>query len=146
MAENAVWVSASPAACWAIVADPRSYAFWVVGSDGVHDVEGEWPSVGATFHHSQGSAPLRLRDTTSVLESAPVRLLRLEVRARPLFVGIVTLTFTPHDNGTTIRMGEEATGGLAGIPPSFTTDPLIRLRNAESVRRLAAMAWAREHV
>lgn len=146
MAENTVWVSASPAACWDVVADPRSYAFWVVGSDGVHDVDGDWPSVGATFHHSQGSAPLRLRDTTSVLESAAPRLLRLEVRARPLFVGIVTLTFTAQDGGTTIRMGEEPTGGLVGVPPSFTTDPFIRLRNAESVRRLAAMAWTHEHV
>lgn len=146
MAENTIWVPASPAACWAVVADPRSYAFWVVGSDRVHGVEGDWPSVGATFHHAQGSAPLRLNDTTTVIACEPPRLLRLEVRARPVFVGIVTLTFTPKDDGTTISLGERAVGGLVGIPPAFTTDPFIRLRNAESVRRLSAMAWARQHV
>ncbi len=146
MAENEAWVPASQTTCWDVVADPRSYAFWVIGADDIEGVEGDWPSPGATFHHAQGSAPLRLHDTTTVLEAVPPRLLRLEVRARPLFVGVVTLTFTPHDGGTIIRIGEEATGGLAGIPPSFATDPFIRLRNTESVRRLAAMAWASGHV
>lgn len=143
MAENTVWVPASPEDCWSIVADARGYAFWVIGADDVEHFDGDWPDQGATFHHAQGAKPVRLHDTTSVLACDPPRRLELEVRARPLFVGIVTLTFTPRDGGTDITINERATGGLAGLIPDVAASPLIAMRNAESVRRLAAMAWAR---
>lgn len=143
MAENALWIPVTPADAWSIVADPRSYAFWVVGADGIEDFDGDWPAVGATFHHAQGAKPVRLHDTSTVLASERPTRLRLEVRARPLFVGVVTLTFTAADGGTRVSIEERATGGAAGLLPQFATSPLIGLRNSDSVRRLAAMIWAR---
>lgn len=143
MAENTVWVAARPEDCWSIAADARGYAFWVVGADDVERFDGDWPEEGATFHHAQGAKPVRLHDTTSVLESDPPRRLQLEVRARPLFVGVVTLTFAPRDGGTDITITERATGGLAGLVPEVLVSPFIAMRNADSVRRLAAMVWAR---
>ncbi len=143
MAENSMWVPATPQDAWSIVADPRGYAYWVIGADGIESFDGDWPTVGATFHHAQGVKPVRLHDTSSVLISEPPSRLQLEVRARPFFVGIVTLTFTASDGGTRVSIDEKATGGLAGMLPQFATSPLIGLRNTESVRRLGAMIWAR---
>lgn len=143
MAENTMWVPATPKDAWDIVADPRGYAFWVIGADGIEGFDGDWPAVGATFHHAQGVKPVRLHDTSTVLISEPPTRLQLEVRARPLFVGIVTLTFTAADGGTRVSIDERAAGGAAGMLPQFATSPLIGIRNAESVRRLGAMIWAR---
>ncbi|MGK2939941.1 MAG: SRPBCC family protein [Solirubrobacteraceae bacterium] len=143
MAENSAWVPTIPHDAWSIVADARGYAFWVIGADDIEGFDGDWPEVGATFRHAQGVKPLRLHDTTSVVAADPPHRLQLEVRARPLFIGIVTLTFTPADGGTVISIDERATGGVTGALPGFATAPLIQMRNAESVRRLAAMAWAR---
>jgi uncharacterized protein YndB with AHSA1/START domain len=143
MAPVRKWVPASVDDVWAILADPRSYAFWVVGSHDVGAVEGAWPQVGATFHHTQGHGPLKLSDTTTVIESQPPHRLLLEARIRPFLTGPVELTLAADGEGTCITIDERARGGLGGIVPDVITSPLIAVRNAEALRRLAAMAWAR---
>jgi uncharacterized protein YndB with AHSA1/START domain len=143
MATVSKWVAAGIDDVWAILADPRAYAFWVVGSRDIRAVEGDWPAVGSTFHHTQGHGPVKLRDTTTVIEcDAPHRLL-LEVRIRPLLVGPVELTMERDGDGTCVTITERAEGGLGGLAPHFATAPFIALRNADALRRLAGMAWAR---
>lgn len=137
------WVPVAPDEVWAILAEPSSYAFWVVGSHSVDAVEGDWPQPGATFHHTQGHGPLKLSDTTTVVEAEPGRRLLLDVRARPLVAGPVELILEPSNGGTCIRMFEKAERGLARWVPHLLTDPMLGLRNADALRRLAAMAWAR---
>lgn len=143
MATITKWVEAPIDDVWAVIADARSYAQWVVGSHDIRKVDGTWPQVGSTFHHTQGHGPVKLRDTTTVLESEPPHRLLLEVRIRPFLTGPVEITLAVDGTGTCISITERAEGGLAGLVPHMITGPLIGLRNAEALRRLAAMAWAR---
>lgn len=143
MAPIRKWIPAPVDDVWAILADPRSYAQWVVGSHHIRGVDGDWPQVGATFHHTQGHGPVKLSDTTTVVECDPPHRLLLEVRIRPFLTGPVDLRLEANGGGTLITIDERARGGLAGALPQFTTSPLIAIRNTEALRRLSAMAWAR---
>lgn len=144
MAPVRKFIPTSPEHVWAILADPRGYAFWVVGSHDVPEFDGRWPAVGATFRHVQGHGPLKLSDTTTVLEVEPQRRLLLEVRIRPLLSGPVELVLEADGDGTCLTLDERAEGWLGGAIPHALTSPLIAVRNAEALRRLAAMAWARQ--
>lgn len=140
MATNHTYIAAPPEAVWGVLSDPGSYAHWVVGSSRTRRVEGRWPNKGSVFHHTQGIGPLGLRDSTAVIEARRPRRLVLEVRIRPLTVGRVELTLEPHGRGTWISMVEHMFGGLVGGPAGFLSDPLIFVRNRESLRRLRRMA------
>jgi uncharacterized protein YndB with AHSA1/START domain len=146
MATVTKWIAAPVEDVWAILADPAGYAFWVVGSHDVRYVDGVWPEVGATFHHTQGHGPVKIKDTTTVVEIEPRRRLLLEVRIRPFLTGPVELTLEPSDGGTSLSIEERAEGGFGGLVPNLFTSPLIAMRNAEALRRLAGMAWARAAV
>lgn len=146
MAPVKKWVPAEVEDVWAVLADPRGYAFWVVGSHDITDVEGDWPQPGATFRHVQGHGPLKWSDTTTVVESDPPHHLLLEVRIRPFLTGPVDLRLEADGDGTCITIDERAEGGIAGLVPHAVTSPLIALRNADGLRRLAAMAWTRRQM
>jgi len=60
----------------------------------------------------------------------------LEARARPLVVAHVSVTLEPEDGGTRVVLEEWPTGGLAAAVPRLVTDAVIRVRNAESIRRI----------
>ncbi|MEH3054655.1 MAG: SRPBCC family protein [Patulibacter minatonensis] len=137
------WVPTDPEDVWAILADSRSYAFWVVGSTDTERIEGDWPHPGSTFRHIQGHGPIKLSDTTTVVECEPPHRLLLEIRIRPFLTGPVELTLEPDGEGTCITIDERAEGWVGGVIPHFVTSPLIAIRNAEALRRLASMAWAR---
>ncbi|MDQ8046784.1 MAG: SRPBCC family protein [Patulibacter sp.] len=143
MATVTKWIPASVEDVWAILADPRGYAFWVVGSHTIRSVDGHWPGVGSTFHHTQGHGPIKVNDTTTVIEADPPHRLLLEVRIRPFLTGPVELQLRPDGEGTCVTITERAKGGVAGLAPHFLTAPFIALRNADALRRLSAMAWAR---
>ncbi|MCU0314322.1 MAG: SRPBCC family protein [Solirubrobacteraceae bacterium] len=145
MAETTRWVAAPPETAFSLVADPASYALWVVGAAATAPLDERWPAPGARFAHRQGTRALVVEDTTTVTAVRAPRMLRLLVHARPWFVGDVELRFEPEQGGTRITLRERRVGGLARFVPQTLLDPLLRLRNAESVRRLAAMAWARHH-
>ena len=140
MARNEIFVDRAPEAVFDVLADPFSYEHWVVGSSDIRDVEGDWPDVGATFHHTQFVPRVGLKDTTSVLESEPPRRLLLCVRARPMVVGEVELILEPDGSGTRVTMIETPVGGLAGPIHNPVFDAGLRLRNAESLRRLGKLA------
>ena len=140
MAVNEIRIDAAPAAVFDVLADPRSYARWVVGSRAIRAADPHWPAPGAVFDHAQGVGPLVLRDSTSVLECEPGRLLRLRVQARPISVAHVTLRLEPEDGGTRVEMREVAADVRSLLTMNPLTSPLIRLRNAESLRRLKRLA------
>lgn len=130
-----------PERAFAVLAQPRSYGAWVVGSRAVDDVEGRWPAPGATFRHSQGKWPFALSDTTTVIASDPPRRLELEVRVRPLLVSRVVFTLEPDGDGTLVTMTEQPAGGLLELalrlPPG---QKLLEARNRETLRRLRWIA------
>jgi uncharacterized protein YndB with AHSA1/START domain len=132
-------IPASPERVWAVLADPRSYAEWVVGAARIRGFDGSWPARGARFHHSVGVWPLHIRDTTSVLESDPPRRLVLRARARPLGHARIEFTLTASELGTRLVMTEEVTSPLASRAKRLL-DPLIHSRNTEGLRRLESLA------
>ncbi|EWT02095.1 polyketide cyclase [Intrasporangium oryzae NRRL B-24470] len=129
-----------PEDVFAVLADGWSYASWVVGAARIRDVSPDWPSPGATIHHSVGAWPLLLHDCTVVRSAdAPTRL-ELEVRAWPSGQGVVTVSCERVADGTRVTMVEDATQGPASLVPKVLRDPVLDWRNTETLRRLATMA------
>lgn len=143
MARNHTHVEAPPEAVWDVLADPPTYADWVVGSNDIRGFEGSWPEKTSLFHHTQGMWPLQIKDTTSVLEVERPRRMKLEVRARPLVVAHVELILEPAGRGTRVTMIEAPVRGLLGLIRNPLVDGMIHLRNVESLRRLRRLAERR---
>ena len=67
-----------------MLSDGWLYALWVVGAARMRDVDEGWPAVGTRLHHSVGTWPLLIDDTTEVLE---VRGEPADPAARPRVAG-----------------------------------------------------------
>jgi len=116
---------------------PETYPRWVVGAQRIRSVEGNWPEEGATFHHVVGVWPARLRDSTTVLTSAPPAKLVLEARARPMGRAKVELELEDLDGERTrVHMREDAVSGPATLIPSSVRAVSIKRRNELSLDRL----------
>jgi uncharacterized protein YndB with AHSA1/START domain len=140
MATNHIQIAVSPDEVFAALANAANYGDWVVGSDTVRDADPDWPKVGSRFHHRVGVGPLKLNDHTEVLEVDPPHRLIMHARARPLGTAQVSMRLTERDGGTLVTMTETAGDRLSRLMLNRLTDPLIRLRNAESLRRLKRIA------
>lgn len=137
-------IDAPPEAVWATLADGNAFQDWVAGCKEVRYVEGAWPEVGSAIHHRVGIGAATIDDTTTVEEVAPEKRLVLRARVRPAGVARVVLTLDPApEGGTTVVMEEEMTDGPAAAVPDVVADPLLDLRNAESLRRLKNLAERR---
>ena len=146
MAYNEIHVDATPGAVFDVLADPRSFARWVVGSKQIRAADPGWPEAGATFDHSVGIGPVKLDDATSVRASDRPGRLELLVRARPFTQAVVTLQIRQEADGTRIEMDERPADRRSRLFFNPLTDPLIRFRNAESLRRLKALAEGAEPI
>jgi uncharacterized protein YndB with AHSA1/START domain len=140
MASNRRYMPVPPAAVWAVLADPESYGYWVVGSKLIRDADPGWPAPGSKFHHTIGVGPLKLRDHTVALEAEPPRRLKIRAKGRPVGTASVTLTMSAKDGGTLVQMTESPDGVYA----IMALNPLLHLltvaRNAESLMRLEELA------
>jgi uncharacterized protein YndB with AHSA1/START domain len=142
MAVNEHFIDAPPPAVWDVLADPPSYEDWVVGNKEIRDFDQQWPAPHSEFQHKVGFGPVAVKDKTVSLESQPPHRLVINVRALPLGHGIVTFELREQGTGTLVHMEEKPAGGPAKYTwPLF--DPLVRLRNAETLRRLARVAESR---
>jgi hypothetical protein len=140
VSENECLVHAHVDAVFAILTDGWSYAGWVVGASRVRAVDPGWPEPGRSIHHSVGTWPLVVDDTTTSLEYEPLSRLRLKVRVWPGGAGEVEFQVTEGPGGCRIVMLEQATSGVAALMPTPVTDVILRARNAETLRRLALLA------
>jgi hypothetical protein len=136
-------VQATPEQIWGVLEDGWSYPSWVVGASRMRAVSDDWPAAGSKLHHSAGIWPLVVNDETLVLESDPPRLLRLQAKGRPAGEATVELRIEPAGNGSKVTMLEDATRGPGSYVPKALRQPLIALRNTETLRRLAYMAEGR---
>lgn len=145
MAHNEITVEASAANVWNVLADGRNYGHWVVGSSEIREVEPGFPAPGTRFHHKVGWGPVKIADHTAVLEAEPGRHLKLEAKARPLGKALVTLELEEEFPGRTrILMEEDLPGDNLPVRVlNALSAPLIKVRNAESLRRLKAIAEGR---
>jgi uncharacterized protein YndB with AHSA1/START domain len=143
MTENERLIHASAEDVFAILTDGWTYAAWVVGASRVRDVEPGWPQPGHSIHHSVGIWPLVIDDTTTVEQYEPLRFLQLRVRAWPTGEGRVEFTATDRGGQCDLVMREVAVKGPAALIPEAVVDPIMRLRNAETLKRLALLAEGR---
>ena len=140
MSVTETYVEAPPDAVFDVLADPSSYAHWVVGATRTRKADRAWPRPGSKFHHTQGFCGLGLPDNTEVLASSRPRQLVLEARMRPLAVNKVELRLQPRGDGTRVTMIEYPTGGIAAMVDNRLMDMLLHLRNLEALRRLRRLA------
>lgn len=141
---NTRFIDATPDQVWSILADGWLYPLWVVGASRMRDVDDHWPEPGAQLHHSVGTWPVLLDDTTEVLDSAPGTRLTLRARAWPSGEAGVTLQLRPNGTGTEVVIEEDAESGPATLVPKVLRDPPLRWRNVETLRRLAYLAERRK--
>jgi hypothetical protein len=134
---------ATPGEVFGVLADPRSYAYWVLGSKAVRDADSDWPANGSRFHHTVGFGPLRLRDHTSIEEVRSDRYLQLLTKARPMGTARVKLDLVPASGGTEVTMNERGADPATAFIFNPLTHLLVHRRNARSLDRLAELAEGR---
>jgi uncharacterized protein YndB with AHSA1/START domain len=140
MSVNSRTIRATPEKVWEVLSDGWLYPVWVVGATRMRDVDASWPQVGAKIHHSAGVWPLVVDDNTEVLESEPSRYLKLRARGWPMGEAQVAMTITPEGGEARVEIAEEAVSGPATLIPKPAMDMMIKVRNVESLRRLAFIA------
>ncbi|MDT7709005.1 MAG: hypothetical protein QOG20_4612 [Pseudonocardiales bacterium] len=138
-------VHASPQEVFAVLADGWTYPLWVVGATHMREVDPNWPAVGSRLHHSVGTWPLQIHDITEVRAAEPGQLLELHARAWPSGAARVRITLAPSPGGTLVTMGEQAESGPARLIPRPAQAIMLKLRNTESLNRLADVAEGNGH-
>ena len=137
MATTTREIAAPPERVWAVLADAHRYADWVVGAKTVRGVDGQWPEVGAKFHHTVGVWPVHLQDNTSVLECSAPRRLVLQARLRPIGQVRIELDLRPSAQGTLVSILEIPISPAVARWATALIDPITYKRNTEALRRLA---------
>ena len=141
---NEAWFNTTPDAIWRYVGDARTYPDWVVGAAESRKVDAEYPQPGATLHHTQGVPKFGLKDTSTVVDADPPADLELEVRIRPFAVNGVRFILRGDGNGRThVTMLEWPKSGFMArlMGPLFV--PALKVRNAETLRRLRSLSESR---
>jgi len=140
MARNKRYIPVSPKSVFDVLSDPRQYGFVVAGSKNIRDWDERWPQKGANFHHTVGYGPLNLEDTTEVLSVDPPRRLELRARGRPLGKARVTFELEAANGGTWVTIVEDPEMPKAVHMLLPALHAFTRLRNRETLRRLADTA------
>jgi hypothetical protein len=137
-------MKATPEHVWDVLCDGWLYPLWVVGASRMRDVDETWPEVGSQLHHSVGSWPALIDDSTEVEECRPLRMLKLRARAWPTGEAMVVIRLEPVGAETRVVIEENAVNGPAVLMPKVLQDPLLAWRNVEALRRLAYLVERRE--
>lgn len=133
-------IKAPPEAIFDVLANGWLFPVWVVGASRMRDVEDSWPAVGAKLHHSIGNWPALINDTTSMLEWNPPLRAALQARLWPVGEATVTLEVEPVAEGSKVTMTEVPTRGPMTLLPRPLVDVSFKVRNTETLRRLAYLA------
>lgn len=140
-------VAATPEQVWEVLADGWLYPLFVVGASRMRDVDETWPAVGSKLHHSVGTWPLLIDDTTEVLEVEEDRRLLLKARGWPAGQASVDISLSPQSDAagasTLVTITEDATAGPGLLVPKPLRDVQLHLRNVETLRRLAFVVEGR---
>jgi uncharacterized protein YndB with AHSA1/START domain len=136
-------ISATPEQVWEVLADGWLYPLFVVGASRMRDVDETWPAVGSRLHHSVGTWPLLIDDTTSVLEVEEGRHLLLLARGWPAGQANVDISLQPDGASTTVTIVEDASAGPGLLVPKPLRDLQLHHRNIETLRRLAFVVEGR---
>ncbi|PNI10603.1 polyketide cyclase [Arthrobacter sp. AFG7.2] len=131
----------SPAAdVWKVVADGWLYSGWVVGASRIRAVDDTWPSAGARLHHSVGAWPLVINDSTRVTAVEPGKSLELLARGWPMGEAKIIISLEDRGDQCLVTISEDAIRGPGRKVPKVMRDPMITVRNRETLKRLELMA------
>jgi carbon monoxide dehydrogenase subunit G len=136
-------VSATPEQVWKVLSDGWLYPLFVVGASRMRDVDESWPAVGAKLHHSVGTWPLLIDDTTEVVEVEEGRRVLLLARGWPAGQAHVDISLQPDGDTTVVTIVEDATAGPGLLMPKPLRDVQLHWRNIETLRRLAFVVEGR---
>jgi uncharacterized protein YndB with AHSA1/START domain len=143
VARNEISIDAPPEKVFEVLSEPRTYERWVPGTRAIFDADESWPEAGSTFRYAIGLPVIGIEDETAVVSMSAPALLELRIRVGPLATVRVTIYLEPERGGTRLTLIED----LASRPLQLLMGPLghllVRLRNAEALRRLKALAEAR---
>ncbi|GAA5112912.1 SRPBCC family protein [Alloalcanivorax gelatiniphagus] len=136
-------ISATPERVWEVLSDGWLYPLFVVGASRMRDVDDDWPAVGSRLHHSVGTWPLLIDDTTEVLEASENERILLLARGWPAGEAHVDISLRPDGDSTVVTIKEDATAGPGLLVPKVLRDPQLHLRNIETLKRLAFVVEGR---
>jgi hypothetical protein len=125
---------------WKVIADGWLYSGWVVGASRIRAVDAHWPEAGSKLHHSVGAWPLVIDDSTSVSAVVPGRSLELLARGWPLGEAKVVITLEDLGMQCKVTIAEDAVRGPGKLMPKALRDPMISMRNRETLNRLELLA------
>ena len=143
VARNEITVGAPPEAVYDVLADPRCYGEWVVGSSDIQAADPEWPAAGTAFDHRVGVGPLKTADCTEVLASRAPTYLQLLAHAKPLPAARVTIELAAAEGGTRVTILEDVDDPVLRKVLWPLVQPATWVRNHESLRRLRNLAEGR---
>ncbi|MCQ6271241.1 SRPBCC family protein [Pseudarthrobacter sp. R1] len=131
----------TPAAdVWRVIADGWLYSGWVVGASRIRAVDDTWPQAGARLHHSVGAWPLLINDSTRVTAVEPGKSLELVARGWPMGEARIVITLQDQGSQCLVTIAEDAIRGPGKKVPKVMRDPMITVRNRETLKRLELMA------
>jgi uncharacterized protein YndB with AHSA1/START domain len=136
-------IAATPEQVWEVLSDGWLYPLFVVGASRMRAVDDSWPAVGSRLHHSVGTWPLLINDTTEVLEIEENRRLLLLARGWPAGQAHVDISLQPSGDTTVVTITEDATAGPGLLIPKPLRDVQLHARNVETLRRLAFVVEGR---
>lgn len=136
-------IAATPDQVWEVLSDGWLYPLFVVGASRMRAVDESWPAVGSRLHHSVGSWPLLIDDTTEVLEVEEAERILLLARGWPAGQANVEISLAPDDGRTLVTITEDATAGPGLLVPKPLRDAQLHVRNVEALRRLAYVVEGR---
>lgn len=143
MSRNVRTMQCPPSAVFEVLADGWLYPSWVVGASRMRDVAADWPRAGSRLAHSVGVWPALIDDETASLEWDPPRRAVMRAKGWPIGEARVTIDVRRSGAGCKVRIQEEPAAGPGSWVPRVFTDPILYLRNRETLHRLALVAEGR---
>ena len=140
MTRKARKLQCTPDDVFGVLANGWLYPSWVVGATRMRNVEAAWPQKGARLHHSVGTWPFIINDSTSSLEWEPPHRMVLQARGWPMGEARVEIHVSETSDGCLVMMEEYPDRGPASFLPGLIFDLPLRLRNRETLNRLAFLA------
>lgn len=141
MAKNVRILHCRPEDVFDVLADGWLFTTWVVGASRMRAVEAAWPAVGSQLHHSFGVWPLVIDDATTMLTWEPSHRMVIQPKGWPLGEARVEILVEEHRRGCKVTIFENPVAGPGTWVPSFLMQPLLWVRNIETLRRLG---WVSE--
>lgn len=140
VARNSIHIETPRAAVWSVLDDPSAYPRWIVGTDRTLAAEPGWPEPGSAF---TVRLPFGFTDRTEVEELDTGRRLVLDAAAGIFGPARVTIELFAEDGGTRLTMVEDPSGKFTLLRAIPLVHLGLRVRNAESLRRLRALVLRR---